>query len=94
MREDKEMHALAVLEAAGWNWPDASRIQASGKFSGKFKAITPIFLSTLIVGSQDLGGTLLDQFWDVIRMCHIKLVENGRSRFPLSEHIFQHVSLF
>ena len=82
--EDKEMHALAILETAGsWNWLDASRFQASGKFSGKFKAITPIFLSTLIIESQALGGTLLDQFWDVVSQCHPRLAQNGRSRLLL-----------
>ena len=74
------MHALAILEAAdSWNWPHTSRIQASGQSSRLFKAITPKFLSTLIVESQALGGTLLDQFWVVIRMCHPRLAENGRS---------------
>ena len=93
---DSEMHALAILEAAeSWNWPVSTRDQASGKFSGKFKAITPKLLSAAIIESQALGGTLLDQFWVVVGRCHPRLAQNSRSRFriPLSEHIFQLISL-
>ncbi|KAF8351177.1 hypothetical protein F5887DRAFT_196092 [Amanita rubescens] len=89
-----EMLALAIPTAAeSWNWPVTSRIQASGESSGKFKAITPKLLSAVIIESQALGGTLLDQFWVVVGQCHPRLAENGRSRHPLSEHIFQFISL-
>ncbi len=67
-----EMHALAILEAAeSWDWPLNYRIQASGE------AITPKLLSGFIAESQVLGGTLLDQFWAVVRGCHSQFEENS-----------------
>jgi hypothetical protein len=84
---EMQKHALGILEAAeSWEWPDASRIQASGEISGKFKALTPRFLSALILESQALGGTLLDQFWDAVGRCQPRdrFAENGRSRLPLN----------
>ena len=84
---DMQKHALGILEVAeSWEWPDASRFQASGEISGKFKTLTPRFLSALIVESQALHGTLLDQFWDVVCQCQprSRLAENGRSRLPLN----------
>ena len=84
MEKEMTMHALAILEAAkSWVWPGTSRIQASEKISGRFKAITPKLLSAAIIESQALGGTLLDQFWDVVSQCHPGLAENSRSRLPL-----------
>lgn len=84
-----ETHALAILTTAeSWNWP-----HVQGKFSEKFKTITPKLLSAVILESQTLGGIILDQFWVVVGQCHPRLAENGTSRLPLSEHIFQFISL-
>ena len=85
------MHALAILEGAeSWNWPFTSCL---GESSEKFKAIAPKLLSAAIIESQGLGGTLLDQFWVVVSQCHPRLAGNGRSRLPLSKHIFRLISL-
>lgn len=82
-----EAHALAILDAAElWDWPLTHCIQASGSRSGKLRAITPKLLSCFIHESQALGGTLVDQFWDVVGRCHLKLAENSVSNILLHEH--------
>jgi hypothetical protein len=78
-----DQHASALLKAAeSWDWPKTYRTQASGARSGQFIAITPKLLSGFISESQGLGGTLLDQFWDVVSQCHPILATNGWPRFP------------
>ena len=74
---------MALLEAAeSWDWPLTYRIQSSGSQDSKFKAITPKLLSGFIAESQSLGGTLVDQFWIMVGLCHPQLEENGASRPP------------
>ena len=75
-----ETHALAILKAAEL-W-DRSLTHTSGSRSGKLRAITPKLLSCFIHESQALGGTLVDQFWDVFGRCHPKLAENSVSNVP------------
>ena len=78
-----DKHALALLKAAeSWDWPLMYCIQTSGSQDSKFKAITPKLLSGFIAESQSLGGTLVDQFWIMVGLCHPQLEENGALRPP------------
>ena len=73
-----DQHALAVLkDAESWKWSQAKCIPESGDQSTKFKAITAQLLYWLIVESQELGGTVLDQFWLQLGECHLTLKENS-----------------
>jgi hypothetical protein len=73
-----EQVALAILtEAESWEWPITQCIQQSGNQGGKYNAITPRLLSALIIESQRLGGTVLDQFWYQLGNCHPDLKKNG-----------------
>ena len=77
-----DQHASALLKAVeSWDWPKTYRTQASA-ISVQFIAITPKLLSGFISESQGLGGTLLDQFWDVVSQCHPILAANGWPTFP------------
>ncbi|KAF5376509.1 hypothetical protein D9615_008688 [Tricholomella constricta] len=72
-----DKHALAVLEEAqSWEWPLAKRIQKDDNMRGKYEADTPKLLYHLIIKSQELDGSVLDQFWDQVGTCHPKLAEN------------------
>jgi len=69
-----DKNALAILETAeSWEWPITKRSQQSEM---KYKAVTAQLLSRLIIESQTLGGTVLDQFWTKLGGCHPKLKEN------------------
>jgi hypothetical protein len=61
-------HALAILEVL--DQTIVQRFQESGNIGGKFKAICTSLLYWLIVESQKLGGTVLDQFWLQLGECH------------------------
>ena len=73
-------HAEAVLKnAASWDWAPTKRKQQSGKSSSKFEAITHKFLLALITESENLGGTVLQQFWSELGNCHPRLEKNSGS---------------
>jgi hypothetical protein len=75
-----DRYALAILKDPEiWEWPIAQRIQDSGKQGGKYKpeTLTPKLLYHLIVESQTLGGTVVDQFWSKVEQCHPVLKRNG-----------------
>jgi hypothetical protein len=72
-----DKHALAVLGVAGSWWPITRRALGPG---GKFRTYTARLLFYLIIESQALGGTVLKQFWDQLRLCDVRLGENGVSR--------------
>ncbi|KAG6379309.1 hypothetical protein JVT61DRAFT_11764 [Boletus reticuloceps] len=75
-----EQHALGILRNEDLlDWDDTRRIQASGKQSGTFRAITPKLLYYLIEESQKFGGDVLDQFWEQLGACDDKLKENIES---------------
>ncbi|KAK2463007.1 hypothetical protein APHAL10511_004994 [Amanita phalloides] len=67
-------HALALLEeASAWDWHMTQCIQDSGKQGGKHKTH---LLTYLIMESFQLGGTVLNQFWDQLGNCHQRLRGN------------------
>ena len=73
-----DQYALAILkDAETWVWPITRCIQESGKQGGKYEALTPKLLYHLIVESQTLGGTVVDQFWSQVEQCHPVLKRNG-----------------
>jgi len=82
-----QKHAEAILKLeASWRWGPTQRTQPSGKQHGNFEAITHELLLALITESQNLGGTILTQFWSQMESCHLRLKENSKScsRHPLS----------
>ncbi|KAF8579952.1 hypothetical protein K439DRAFT_1415866 [Ramaria rubella] len=73
-----EQHAIALLSAAEkWGWQNTSRLQTSGEIGGSYQAITSELLSPAIIESNQLGGSLLDKFWENLAKCHSKLKEIG-----------------
>ena len=79
-------HALSVLaDSESWNWPVARCIQKTGKQGGEYEVNTSKLLYWLIKESQRFGATILDQYWDQMRLCHPKLNENGGSRLLWSD---------
>ena len=60
-------------------------IGASHAKSRQVTCHLPDVLSCLIKESQHFGGTILDQFWEQVRKCHLKLKENGVSVFFWSD---------
>jgi hypothetical protein len=86
-------HALSVLaDAESWEWPVpvTRRILKTEMQGGHYKAK---LLSCLIKESQRLGGTILDQFWEQMRECRLKLKENGVSRSFWSDILVRQTDL-
>ncbi|KAF5376931.1 hypothetical protein D9615_007199 [Tricholomella constricta] len=73
-----DKHAIALLaEAESWTWPATPHIlDGKLKQGGNYKAIMLKLLSSLIMESQLLGGTVLNQFWKQLGECHPKVKEN------------------
>jgi hypothetical protein len=79
-------HAQSVLaDAECWQWMVARRILKTKKQGGHYEAIILKLLSWLIKESQRFGGTILDQFWEHVRECHLKLKESGVSKLFWSD---------
>ncbi|KAF8577721.1 hypothetical protein K439DRAFT_1621885 [Ramaria rubella] len=73
-----KQHAIALLSAAEkWGWQNTSRLQTSGEIGDSYQAITSELLSAAIIESNQLGGSLLDKFWENLAKCHSKLKETG-----------------
>ena len=77
-----DQHALSLLACPEvWEFPNAKRIQESGKQGGKFEAVASRLLYYLILESQKFGGEVLTQFWNQLGECEGNLKENSASRF-------------
>ena len=77
-----KQHALAILSQSNLNWPITKRMQESGQQGrSKYSVPTAKFLYHLIEESQKFsGGTrVLDQFWEQLGACDVRLKENSQS---------------
>ena len=67
-----ENHALALLsDAALW---EKTKLAI---FEAKHPGLVTSLLLRLILESQALGGTFLDEFWQHLGRCHPKLQKNS-----------------
>ena len=76
------LHALAVLkDAQDWEWPETTRLLASGNKSTITPVITATLLYCLVDESNKLGGAVVDQFWTQFGACDQRLANNGEGIF-------------
>ncbi|KAF8575268.1 hypothetical protein K439DRAFT_1370332, partial [Ramaria rubella] len=70
-------------------WEIESRLQTSEETVSQYQAITSELLSAAIIESSQLGGSLLDKFWNNLADCHPKLKDNGIYYSTIPEVLMQ-----